>query len=71
MLKRITIAEADRLCKVGTVGLFSSFGALGMENEEIVVETKDGTFLATKDEFEEIPPFFVRLKREWFNNLIY
>jgi hypothetical protein len=71
MLRRITAKEEDRLCKSGEAGHFSEFGAVGMDKDQIVVYTTDGTFLATKDEFEEIPPFFVRLKKDWLNELLY
>jgi predicted peroxiredoxin len=70
MLRRITAKEENRLCESGEAGHYSEFGAVGMDLDQIVVYTKDGTFLATKDEFEEIPPFFVKLKRDWMNDLL-
>ena len=69
-MRRITKEEIDNRNDLGYIG---PDGCIGTDNEEIVLDTEDGTFLITRNELitrgMEVDGFMIRLPKD-LNELI-
>ena len=72
-MTRITKAQYGESTLLQTVGYIGPWGCIGTEREEIILDTEDGLFLATRWELEkagmEVEGFLVRLP-EYLDQLI-